>query len=215
MITLDLGCPVCAAVGRVPVSVVDCRYDCKVCGAAFLVHGSGVTILSDPRAQRWAGEPTTAARLLAPAPRPRPIRPSRSWSLSSFPPSWRRPRLVISGGLVLALGLLVPVLWPRTAGPGYRRVAGVVLCGSRPLGSGTVCFEPVAAPGYRAEGAIGPDGSFTVRTVPGSSRVSLVTGDKRVPARYGDPDSSGLLVSVTEGEGRIEPIVVGGLRRER
>jgi hypothetical protein len=125
--------------------------------------------------------------------------------------------LLLFGGLA-ALGA-------AGCGGGSREVSGTVSYRGRPLASGTVLL--LAGDGRPYNGAIGPDGSFTIKDVPtGEARVAVtsfapadperpswagavlpaangrmatLTGIvSTIPPRYGDLGQSGLAVTVEE-----------------
>jgi hypothetical protein len=103
----------------------------------------------------------------------------------------------------------------------------VVFPNGTPLAEGTVVFEPVEAPGMKAQGPLQGDGSFTLMTgsdegvVTGVSRVSVALTNPKDVRRLGlraeflDPDSSGLTAVVTPGSGQLDPIVLRAPARTR
>jgi hypothetical protein len=97
----------------------------------------------------------------------------------------------------------------------------VLLASGKPLSSGTICFEPVDAPGFKATGKIQPDGAFTMTThedgdgaAEGTSHVYIVPdggqvkGPSSVPLKFTDAESSGISVTVRPGTNQLEPIVL-------
>ena len=104
-------------------------------------------------------------------------------------------------------------------------VSGQVLrADDKPLTSARVTFIPQELPAYQASAELGPDGRFRLTTfadadgaVPGRYKVRIEpTGPEpatsgrrrakpRVPARYTDEDSSGLVVTVVSGPNQLDP----------
>lgn len=103
-------------------------------------------------------------------------------------------------------------------------VRGRVTVDGKPLGSGSVMFQPQAGPAAR--GQIGPDGSFElgthhpgdgVRAGPAAVRVTsvaavkVVAGEEQpagrsvIPMRYADFTTSGITVTVAPG---MEPVEI-------
>lgn len=109
---------------------------------------------------------------------------------------------------------------------GLVRVQGTVTCAGAPLPVGTVIFSPVEAGGQgEARGTIDEQGRFTMihdlhprdRGIPrGKYRVAVfasqtVGSDPEtqrheilVPAQYMNPQTSGLVVDVSDGQDRID-----------
>ena len=106
-------------------------------------------------------------------------------------------------------------------GPDYTgKVHGTVTLDGKPLSSGNVISTPTAE-GRGATGAIQSDGTFVLKTIgqedgvaPGAHRLVVLAleesdeantnpeADRRplIPARYSDPNRSGLTLDVVAGE---------------
>ncbi len=95
------------------------------------------------------------------------------------------------------------------AGPTKCSVTGVVSYNGRPLPTGNVIFVPEEGPA--AAGTIASDGSYHLEAVagrhrvgvtavpeppPGTDEMTYVSPPPLVPAEYGRPDTSGLVVEV-------------------
>jgi hypothetical protein len=114
-------------------------------------------------------------------------------------------------------------------GPAVARVEGVVMLDGKPLSSGRVTFWP--AEGRSGSGWIEEDGSFTIGTfrkadgaVIGPHKVAVTAAAKTptgppdfdrdgpttgwprspIPARYSNPESSGLTFEVQPGANRFQ-----------
>jgi len=123
----------------------------------------------------------------------------------------------LGGGLAAATGCL-------GSGPGLAPVGGVVTLDGEPLSSGRVTFWPTS--GRNASGWIEDDGSFTLGTFSdadgarvGRHRVAVTAALRKptappnfdrdppaagwprspIPARYSNPDASGLVFEVEPG----------------
>ncbi len=118
----------------------------------------------------------------------------------------------------------------RTTLPIHPVSGKVAISEGKPVTSGTICFEPVAAPGVKAKGKIQPDGSFTLTTynendgaVEGDSRVYIEPDEAAkkgaIPTAFLDPDSSGVIVKVSPGKNDLGTISLrsksGGSRDRR
>lgn len=133
-------------------------------------------------------------------------------------------RLVFIG---CGLGLLSAIGCSRS-GPTIARVEGIVTLDGKPLSAGRVTFWPEA--GRSGSGWIDEDGTYTVGTlrefdgaVVGRHKVSVTAASKAptgppdfdrdgpargwprspIPARYSNPDSSGLGFEVRPGANRF------------
>jgi hypothetical protein len=106
-------------------------------------------------------------------------------------------------------------------GPDYTgKVSGRVTLDGKPLSSGKVISTPMAE-GRGATGSIQSDGTFVLKTIgqedgvaPGAHRIVVLAfeesddvntnpeADRKplIPARYSDPNRSGLTVDVVAGE---------------
>jgi hypothetical protein len=106
-------------------------------------------------------------------------------------------------------------------------VTGKVLLDGKPAAHATVVFHPVAAkPGaVRPRAKVEPDGSFKLTTYEandgapaGEYRVTVELwlssgrGDEgptsRLPAKFANPESSGLTATVTAGPNELKPFTV-------
>ncbi len=126
--------------------------------------------------------------------------------------------------LLLAIACCLPV----GCAPGYPEaspVVGQVTVNGEPLASGEVQF--LSSDGLVATGRIDPDGSYRLTTfqpddgaMPGSHQVSIKSQQSSglgvdsflepVPARYADPNTSGLTARVVDGMNRINlPLTTG------
>ena len=127
-------------------------------------------------------------------------------SLVELTPLCRRALLALVGLLPLASGCQEP--------NAYVPVRGTVTLDGKPLGSGTVQFQPSV--GQVASGELGPDGTFTLSTpsggngvLAGTYRVTVVAYDPMaseqtvenliVPLRYTRSGTSGLQVTIFPG----------------
>jgi hypothetical protein len=110
--------------------------------------------------------------------------------------------------------------------PPMAPVSGSVTLDGKPLPQGTVQFVPNAAQGTAgapAVGSIGPDGRYTLQTAGHDGAIvghHKVRVDARrtpkdymdtmppslIPAKYNDPDTSGLVVEVKGGEKNQIPL---------
>lgn len=102
----------------------------------------------------------------------------------------------------------------------------VLLAAGKPLTTGRVYFMPQDAHGQQAIGDIGPDGSFELATqkqgdgiAPGQYKVRIDPtpvspsgkGKKpipKIPPKFTDEDTSGLLVTVSSQTDSLEPFVL-------
>jgi hypothetical protein len=132
------------------------------------------------------------------------------------------PTRLVSCCLVAALAL-VPIACGRSKPEGLASVCGKVNYKGRPLTSGTIVFVPDAEHGTNgalARADIQPDGSYRLKcgelvgTVPGWHRVTvtcvedgglapgqiLVVPRSVLPAKYQDPQLSGLSCEVKGGQ---------------
>jgi hypothetical protein len=127
------------------------------------------------------------------------------------------------------LGCMAAVTGCLGSTPALGRVSGVVTLDGKPLSSGRVTFWPAA--GRSGSGWIETDGRFTLGTfnatdgaVVGSHAVTVTAASKSppgapdfdrdrpvsgwprspIPARYSNPDSSGLSFEVSPGANRFE-----------
>ncbi len=118
--------------------------------------------------------------------------------------------------------LAITCCLPAGCAPGYPEaspVVGRVTVNGEPLGSGEVQF--LSSDGLVATGRVEPDGSYRLTTfqpddgaMPGSHQVSVKSQQSTglgidslfepVPARYADPETSGLTASVTDGMNQID-----------
>jgi hypothetical protein len=121
--------------------------------------------------------------------------------------------------LACCLGGLAVALLTSGCGPRFGNVSGTVTIKNKPVSGGTITFYD--ADNHAVGGEIKADGSFTVNKVKaGRARVTVVApmaiefkgiggGEAAlpgapkpspVPARYADPENSGLTLEVTEGD---------------
>jgi hypothetical protein len=134
----------------------------------------------------------------------------------------RRPRLWWSSLPLLALAAL-PGCGDLNGAPFVRThpVSGqVLLADGKPLATGRVCLLPQETPGLQAVGDLGPDGRFELQTFkPGDGAVAgkyLVRIDPapqdskvkgtRIPQRYTDEATSGLVATIDAGTSQLPPI---------
>jgi hypothetical protein len=113
--------------------------------------------------------------------------------------------------------------------PGYHvyEVKGkVVLADGKPLNGGWISFVPKGDLPVTPSGEIGPDGTFSLVTggsgegaPPGEYKVRIDAPQlppaasrsrkkPAIPAKYGDEDSSGLVITVRAESNRLEPILL-------
>jgi hypothetical protein len=116
------------------------------------------------------------------------------------------------------------------AGKVYEVKGSVILADGKPLTTGSVEFEPVKDSMFPATGAIGTDGTFTLKTpnagegaVPGEYRVRIVPDEDRLapvkkgnavtrdlsklpfPPKYLDADMSELVVTIKPEANQLPP----------
>jgi hypothetical protein len=106
-------------------------------------------------------------------------------------------------------------------------VNGKLLVNGRPAEHATVIFHPVGATGpevVKPHGKVGPDGSFTLTTYDGNDgapageyKVSVewwLAGrpdegpSNRLPAKYAQPETSGLSATVAAGSTELKPFAI-------
>jgi hypothetical protein len=112
-------------------------------------------------------------------------------------------------GLLLAASLGTAGCDPATP-PALAPVSGLVTYRGVPLPGGLIVFTPDAESGCHgpsAQGAIGPDGRYTLTTdaapgaPPGKHRVTVA--GRGFPDRFRDPQLSGLLAEVAVGRDNV------------
>ena len=111
------------------------------------------------------------------------------------------------------------------AGPRYAVTGRVLLADGKPLTTGRVTFVGKDGLIPPASGAIGPDGRFSLTTrdpddgavageykvriepsAPTSGAVKAAKKAPRIPLKYIDEDSSGLIVTVRAEANQLDPI---------
>lgn len=118
-----------------------------------------------------------------------------------------RVLLVLSALIVLA-----------GCGPEFplAEVSGKVTCNGKPVREGAVLFVPQAGPA--AVGNIAEDGSYRLLSrkpgdgaLIGSHKVAIipppqskVANSPKIPVKYRDPSTSGLIAEVTKGENHLD-----------
>jgi len=134
-------------------------------------------------------------------------------------------RAVGAAGCVLAASLLVGC---GANGPELAPLSGTISLDGQPLPHGLVQFVPASGAGPAAVGSIAA-GRFTAETggrrgaVPGRYLVRVEARAKPVdetdtlpkslvPARYGDPATSGIVAEVVVGQDNVVDITLGGAR---
>ena len=110
----------------------------------------------------------------------------------------------------VALVALVVMCGCGDSGPAKYPVCGVITYQGKPVPTGNVMLVPVEG-GDAALSIIRPDGTYSLETIPGKHRVGVTAVSEPppgtsemnyrappplVPAKYGRPDSSGLVVDV-------------------
>lgn len=137
-----------------------------------------------------------------------------------------RSALTIPGRRAALAGVIACAVVGAGCGPRVTMVPvrGRVTVDGKPLGAGSVMFQPQIGPAAR--GQIGPDGSFElgtdrpgdgVRAGPAAVRVTSVAaaaavagqeqpaGKSTIPMRYADFTTSGITVTVAPG---MEPVEI-------
>ncbi|HEY7329804.1 MAG TPA: group 1 truncated hemoglobin [Gemmataceae bacterium] len=78
------------------------------------------------------------------------------------------------------------------------RIEGKVTYQGKPVAGGTITFA--AKSGLAFSGVLAADGSYVLRVKPGEYKVAIDTKAKipQVPAKYADPDKSGLTITIQE-----------------
>jgi hypothetical protein len=125
------------------------------------------------------------------------------------------------GRLVLAALALLALLGCGRSGPEMARVTGKVTYQGKPVPKGTIAFIAVDSHARNATGAIAPDGTYRLQTEEpndgaqlGEYRVTVSARDDVVldyippvpvkpkmlaPAKYENPETSGLKATVVRG----------------
>jgi hypothetical protein len=122
--------------------------------------------------------------------------------------------------LLATLAFLSPI-GCSPSGPEMARVSGKVTYQGKPVPKGTIAFIPVAPSGRNATGTLGADGTYTLQTenpsdgaILGEYQVTISARDDVVldyvpavpvkpkmlaPAKYENPETSGLKATVVRG----------------
>jgi hypothetical protein len=103
--------------------------------------------------------------------------------------------------LLLAVGLAFTASAVRAGDTGS--VEGRVAFMGKSLPEGTIAFHPEK--GKPVEAEIDKNGVYKAKQVPvGRMRVTITTKKVRIPPKYSNPDTTGLVVEVLKGDQKVD-----------